>query len=149
MADFKSDIVTAKETLKLSSAQHSTGEILLLQTAIVTLTGATATNDTIQVIDLPPGATVVPALSSVTCSADPGTTLTLDVGDAENGDRFADGIVLSAGGQIAFTSGTMPLDAITPARETALNRVVALVASASTITDGTKLIFNLALKIRG
>jgi hypothetical protein len=107
-----------------------------------TLVGTEAANDIINITRLPLGAVVVPSLCSVTAE-DPGTTLTLDIGTAENPDGLADGIVLSSGGQVAFTSATMPADALTQTR-LASQLVYATVASAASLTANAKLCFNLA-----
>lgn len=152
MATFTSDIAAAFATNRLSTGVRNGDDAngkLTVATAQVTLTSATAAADILNIIPaglLPEGAVVVPQLSSVTCS-DPGTTLTLDVGYAANPDAYADGIVLSAGGQIAFTSGTKPAAVATP------NRIVdeddaiyATVASADTITNNTVLTFLIAYR---
>ena len=57
------------------------------------------------------------------------------------------GITLSAGGQIAFTSGTLPAAVTTPVRiETAADAIYATVMTAATITDGTVLTFLIAYR---
>jgi hypothetical protein len=69
-----------------------------------TLTDAEATNDTLNLCYLPKGALVHRHLSYIEL-IDPGTgTLTVDVGTSSNGDCYADGIALSAGGSISFGS---------------------------------------------
>jgi hypothetical protein len=69
-----------------------------------TLTDAEATNDTLNLCYLPKGALVHRNLSYIEL-IDPGTgTLTVDVGTSSNGDCYADGIALSAGGSISFGS---------------------------------------------
>ncbi len=106
-----------------------------------------ATGDYIRLCVLPAGAIPIPGLSFVE-AADPGTTLTVDVGYGDKLDALADGIVLSSGGHVAFTSGTMPADALTPAAlasdETTL---VATVTGADTLTAGAKLVFHIAYKM--
>lgn len=152
MANFKSDIITAKDQINISAKMvdgDKTGGLLLFATAIVTTTAAMAANDTIQLFDLPPQAVVVPQLSHVTCSADPGTTLTLDVGDAGDADRYADGVVLSSGGQVAFCSATMPAAVATPYKPTETTRIVAKIDSAASVTADVKLVFTVAYRMRG
>jgi hypothetical protein len=63
-----------------------------------------ATNDTINLVSLPSGATVLPHLSYV-IAEDPGTALTIDIGFASNLDALSDGLDLAAGGNVAFTAG--------------------------------------------
>jgi hypothetical protein len=152
MAIFKSDIVTKAESNRVSTGVRDGDDAngkLTLATAHVTLTGATAAADLLEIIPaslLPIGAVVVPQLCSVTCS-DPGTTLTLDIGYAANPDAYADGIVLSSGGQIAFTSGTKPAAVAVPVRITGeADAIYATVASADTVTNATVLTFIIAYR---
>ena len=102
-------------------------------------------NDTIDLIDLPVGATLVPHLCSV-YSADPGTTLTIDVGYAANPDAYADGIVLSAGGLVNFTSATAPSGALALEPMTT-SQLYATVASAGTLTDAVVLTFCIVYRL--
>ena len=115
------------------------------------LAGTEATSDVINLCVLPAGVTPLPALSKVTCSADPGTTLTLDIGTAADLDGWADGIVLSAGGDVNCTNTAIPAWAatMTPiiADSNSGNAVVkATVASAATLTASVILLFTLAYK---
>lgn len=99
--------------------------------------------DTINLAVLPVGATLIPELCTVYC-ADPGTTLTLDVGYAANPDAYADGIVLSAGGLVNFASGTAPSGlALEPMTTGAL---IATVASEDALNAVT-LYFNLVWRL--
>lgn len=153
MATFLSDLATkqAAALLKSSDGVRDGDDFcgsLKVATAHVTLTSATAAADILTIIPaelVPVGAVVVPQLCSVT-SADPGTTLTLDIGDADDTDRYADGIVLSSGGQIAFCSGTKPAAVGTPFRITEQGAIYATVASAATVTDATVLTFVIAYR---
>lgn len=109
-----------------------------------TLAGTEAANDTIDLAELPVGATLVPELCTVYC-ADPGTTLTLDVGYTANPDAYADGIVLSAGGLVNFSSGTAPSGlALEPMTTSTL---LATVASANTLSAAVVLYFNLVWRL--
>lgn len=119
-----------------------------------TLTGSEAADDILRLCILPAGCIPLPLLSKV-YSADPGTTLTLDVGTADNPDGFADGIVLSAGGTIGFESGTAPAwlvqtplvaDVDTTASGSGNAVVYATVASAASLTASTVLHFAIAYK---
>lgn len=153
MPNFKSNLVTARESLNYSDKTAvdgiRTGATILLATATITLAGTEDVADTLQLFDLPTGCEIVPQLSHVTCSADPGTTLTLDIGDAANTDAYADGIALSSGGQVAFCSGTMPAAMATPVLVTENTRIYATVMSASTLTATVKLVFTIAYRITG
>lgn len=110
-----------------------------------TLAGTEAAADTINLAVLPVGATLVPQLCSVYC-ADPGTTLTLDVGYAANPDAFADGITLSAGGLVNFSSGTAP-SGLTALEPITTGTVIATVDSANTLTASVVLYFTLVWRL--
>lgn len=101
-------------------------------------------NDIINLTVLPVGAALVPHLCSV-YSADPGTTLTLDVGYTANPDAYADNIVLSAGGLVNFTSATAPSGALALEPMTT-GQLYATVATAGTLTDAVVLSFNLVYR---
>jgi hypothetical protein len=110
-------------------------------------TEAHGTSDTINLCILPTGAIPIPGLSFVDC-ADPGTTLAVDIGYASNPDALADGITLSSGGHVLFTSGTMPADALTPAALASTDTTIyATVTNASTLTASADLVFHIAYKI--
>lgn len=72
---------------------------------------AGSNGDTINILRLPKGFVLDCAASSVILQ-DPGTTLTVDIGDndvlgtglAADADRYADALVLSAGGNVGFAS---------------------------------------------
>lgn len=152
MATFKSDIKTAAAQVAISDQiinNSRTGARVLYAYPVYTLAGTEAANDVIKLFDLPAGAEIVPELSSVTCSADPGTTLTLNVGDAADTDRYAAGIVLSAGGQVAFTNTAIPAAVGTKYLPTAETEISAIVASANTLTAAVKLCFAIAYRILG
>ena len=152
MANFKSDLITAKDQVNISDKALSasfTGTLPLIQTVSYILTGTCVANDTLQLLDLPPGAVLLPQLSSVTC-ADPGTALTLDIGDITDTDRYADDIVLSNGGIVEFASQLpVPAGIITPKLTTENSRVFATVKTATALTAGVKLTFLIAYRING
>lgn len=113
--------------------------------ATLTLPSSTATNDTIDLTPaLPAGSTVIPSLCRAVCHADPGTTLILDIGDAADPDRYADGLVLSAGGDVPFHTPAIPAGTTSPLKLTTDTALTALVTSASTITANSKITFIIA-----
>ncbi len=63
---------------------------------------ALADADVIKLCVLPADVIPLPHLSSVVCDADPGTSITFDVGTAANDDGWADGLVLTASGKAEF-----------------------------------------------
>lgn len=150
MANFKSDLITANDQIDISDKMVNgdrTGGLVLLATAIVTLSSSTAANDTFQLFDLPAGAVIIPQLSYCT-GADPGTTLTLHVGDAGAATRYANGITMSNGGQVGFCSGVMPAAVAAPLQATANTRIIATASTAGTVTDAVKLSFTIAYRIK-
>lgn len=153
MASFDSTQYAKQKPTRANTSRNATENIsdgsVEFATIAYTLAGTETANDTINLCILPAGAIVVPQLSSV-FSADPGTTLTLDIGTAADADAFADGITLSSGGRVEFTSGTAPA-ALTPTGLTADtgsgNAVVyATVASAASLTASVVLHFLIAYK---
>lgn len=152
MANFQSDLITANDQIDISDKMVNgdrTGGLLLYATAIYTLLSTEAAADTIQLFDLPAGAVIIPQLSHATCSADPGTALTFDVGDAGDVDRYANDILLASGGQVAFTAGTMPAAVATPYQPTEKTRIYATVVTATTLTAAVKVAFTIAYRIKG
>lgn len=150
MATLKSTLYTASENSGKTGITHGddlTG-LLHITSASYTLTGSEAANDIILLTpELPPGAVIVPALSNVTCSADPGTTLTVKVGDSADDDRYAAALTLSAGGKVEFTSA-LGVAATTPYRPNAPVALIATIASAATLTTGVKLLFTIAYRAK-
>lgn len=131
-------------TSRLAAANVASGDLecLVVQYPLSSGTEEVA-NDVINLAKLPVGSIVIPALCSVHC-ADPGTTLTLDVGYAANPDAYADGITLSSGGHINFVSGTAPSGLAQEPMTT--ENLIATVASASTLTDAVVLTFTIVYK---
>lgn len=154
MPNFKSTTIVRQEQLNSSAkaeASNLNGKLPLYERVTYTLLGTEVANDTIQLFDLPVGAVIVPQDSNVTC-LDPGGTLTLDIGDAADPDRYADGIVLSAGGIVNFcatAAATMPAAVATPFAAAVATRIVAKIDTAATLTPGVVLYFNIVYRIRG
>ena len=70
--------------------------------------GSEASGEIINLMELPAGAIVIPQLSSVTTLTDAGATVTMDIGEAADPNGMASLIVLSAVGQVSFTSTNVP-----------------------------------------
>ena len=137
-------------TSRLAAANEASGdlEVATFQYPLSSGTEEVA-NDVIKLGIIPVGAIVVPALCTVH-SADPGTTLTLDIGYEGNTDAYADGITLSSGGLINFTSGTAPSaldnEPLTAGTTYPDGTVLATVASAGTLTDAVVLTFTIVYR---
>lgn len=149
MADFNSPLYVAQLAARSNNAvapnSGDYGGPLHYRHAKITLTGSVADADIFNLMYLPKDAKVVPAASRVQCSADPGTTLVLDVGISTDTDLFADGIILSAGGSIAFDSLVCE-QAKTPTKLTDNTLVYATVpaSGANTVTNAVTLTFWIA-----
>ena len=153
MANLQADLVTTQAAALLGLADgHVNAELLggviLHATAVLDVEDA-VTADT---FDLTPegynGLILLPEMSTVTCNQNPGTALTIDVGDAGDTDRYSDGLVLASvvAGVPTFlsASGTSPDALLTRYRFTAPTAITGVIVLATTITAGTKLVFNLA-----
>lgn len=154
MASFDSTQYGLQKPTRANTSRAATANIGdgTVEYALIPYTLATTetANDTINLCILPAGAIPVPALSSVVCSGDPGTTLTLDIGTAQDPDGWADGMTLSSGGQVACTNTAVPAFATTNTQLTADTGsgsavVYATVASANSLSAVT-LFFVLAYK---
>ena len=160
MATFKSNIVTADDAALTGLANgvvngDDKGGLLLKATAIYTLLGTESATDTIDLINLPAGCVVEPSLSTIV-SANPGTALVLDVGDdgstgaaTADPDRYADGAVLSSGGEVKFNSAAVSAANATPYRSTGRNKVFATFMTATSLTPGVKVVFNIVYRVKG
>jgi hypothetical protein len=141
MADYTTDLVDKGNATDAASGIINGDDIsgsLMVATATYTLLGTEISGQTIQVTPpLPAQIVVVPDLCSVSCN-DPGTTLTIDVGDADDRDRYADGITLSNGGTVAFASGVA---AVTPHRPSSAQSLVAYIDTAASLSAAAKLTF--------
>jgi hypothetical protein len=106
MADFYSDIAEAQNTAasQFGNAAPTPGLVsgeLQFARATVTLAGTETASDTIYLVKLPKGARVIPHLCNIVCD-DPGTTLTGNVGDAADPDRYGSAIALGVGGSFSL-----------------------------------------------
>lgn len=81
-----------------------------VQYAFVTVewVGDESAAETVNLVKLPEHAQVMPELSKIIVSTDCAGTLTVDVGDADNGDRYCDGANCAAVGVIEFCSAAIP-----------------------------------------
>ncbi len=145
MPTFKTVEYTAQSAAASNGAQmadgNRIGSTVLHARVRYTLVSTETVADIIQLVTLGPGATVIPALSSV-YSADPGTTLTGTVGITGDDDAYSSALTLSAGGLQRFTPTTYPDEFLVP---TVVNFVV---ASAGTLTAGVVLEFDIAYTTR-
>lgn len=75
----------------------------------VVTTADNAANDVISLIKLPPGAIVLPELSSVIVTDDMTSgAMTIDIGDETDVDRYADGLNVASVGVVDFLTPAIP-----------------------------------------
>jgi len=137
MADTNSDLIAAQVAARTGLSGgilngDDNGGDLRFYNVEVALTSGVSANDTFQLFDLPPGYVIVPELSKITASGDPGTTLTIDVGDSGDADRYCDGAnlgALSAAGVVEFLAPAIPAAVLTPYRPTETTRIYATAAT--------------------
>lgn len=155
MAIFNTTLYAAQDRDRLNPARlpapNQAGGGVQCAVVPYALDGDEAANDTINLCTLPAGAIPIPGLSFVDAeipASGDGAALTADVGYASNPDALADGIALTSGGHVPFTSGTMPADVLAPSALGASDTtLVAKVVSATGLTEGKKLVFHIAYKI--
>lgn len=119
---------------------------------LYTLLATEAANDLINLTKLKLGARVIAGLSRIICQ-DPGTTLTVRIGDTNDAARYAGTIDISAGGDfpLSTTPGTdlyVPTDIAVPIPpNTATDQTVVIlkVITAAALTAGNKLLILLAV----
>lgn len=120
-------------------------------TVKVPLTTDNAALDVIELIELPENAVVFPELSKVIVTDDATSgALTLDVGDATDPDRYADGINAASAGIIDFcsvASTTVPSALHTKYKTTGTTNLVTVTLATFTATiEAGELIFVIAYK---
>jgi hypothetical protein len=156
MADTNSDLIAAQVAARTGLSAgivngDDNGGDLRFYNVEVALSASVAANDTFQLLDLPPGAVIIPELSSISATGDPGTTLTLDVGDSGDADRYCDGAnlgALSAAGIVQFTAPAIPAAVFTPYRPTDVTRIYATAATVGS-NNAVTLKFSIVARIKG
>lgn len=121
MATFNSAVFTSQSNSGGAGASADVGFLLSRDVegkgrlAIVSYTalGSEVTNDLVQLIQLPPGAKLIPSKSQIEATATVGTGVTVRVGDQTTANRFAGTIDISAGGHFPYTN-TLGTDVIVP-----------------------------------
>ena len=138
-----------------NAAPNSVSNDVQFARIVYTLTAGTdeTSGDLIDLCVLPAGSIPLPELSRVTCDADPGTVVTLDIGTAANTDGWGDGLAIVAAGTYEFCTSalTQPAwlaehqlvaDTLTPGNV----KVYATCGTVTAPTAGVNLVFTLAYK---
>lgn len=133
-------------------AKNAQGKLRIVQVPY-TINGSEAANDIINLTTLKAGTRVLSARSKLVAQ-NPGTTLTLAVGDTSNTGRYANGLTLSNTAfdkefsQNVGTDTYVPTDIVIgnpPSSIADQGTVVAKVLTAASLTAGQKLLFLLAI----
>lgn len=128
-------------------ASASVAPIVRYKKANYTSIATQAANDTINLVKLPKGAKVIPELSFIRRDGAAAATLTIDVGDSGDADRYSDGFNAAAAGSQAFITPAVPDGAINPYTLTAETTIVAKIATIETPAAGVEIEFLIAYEL--
>jgi hypothetical protein len=156
----------ASEAVNYPLAKIARGKLRIVR-AVYTLVNTEAANDLIQLTMLQPGDRVLPEYSKIV-SENPGTTLTLQIGDSVTANRYSGTLTLSnttldafwssslgaTSGASVFASaditvpaytGATPPQPVPPANATDQTIVIAKILSAAALTAGKRIVFDIAI----
>lgn len=159
MPTFQTDISTGQAAAtgnfinRIDDSRQVDGPLETLD-SIYTIANPTteATADIIIIGDIPPGAIVYPEESFFYMETDPGTLLTVDVGDTEDPDRYADGSDISAVGRVDFTTAVKNVAGVVTRHEVTetTRRIQAtIVGTVTSLTAGSKIHIKVKYKCLG
>lgn len=105
MATFYSDIATKQNDPKMGNRPDGIDVNGGVRAAVVTYTmvGTEATNDVINLVKLPAGASVIAEQITVSGNA-PASTFAADIGDEDDPDRYVDGLGIASSGTYLATA---------------------------------------------
>lgn len=143
-AFYTAQVGTAGDTVV--ATYPKAGTLTELPPIVRNLAGTESANDTFYIARLLPGQRLRPDLSTVTHD-DAGTTLTIDIGDDTDPDRYGDGVNLAAAaGTERFTDAAIP-DAIpNPYTITETNRDILVTIATSGTPNAADVVFNLVVE---
>ncbi len=144
MATFKSttktaqDAAAAKAGSYISDARHISGRLRFAQ-AVLTVPAGTAAADILKLIDLPAGASIIPALSCVVVANAAGAG-TLSIGTAADTDAICAGLDVS-------TTGKKELGSLVPSVLLTERTTIQAVLAGAGLTEDAVVYFNFAYAI--
>jgi len=103
-------------------------------TATYSVAAAMADTDTIEIMDLPVGAIVLPEYSSVITDGVGSSTCTLNIGDAGDADRYATALDMTSAGKVDFDAFPIADYEVVEANKTLVATVSLTGAAAGTET---------------
>lgn len=120
--------------------------IQFLPPIVRNLAGTESANDTFYIARLRPGQKLVPALSWV-AHDDAGTTLTIDIGDDSDPDRYSDGMNLAAAAGIEnFLDSAIPDSVPNPHVITDATKDILVTIATSGTPAAADVVFHLAIE---
>ena len=149
MATTYSDLATAQyaadgnASQRLENSQLSAGNLYLAE-ARLTCADIAAANDIVELVYLPEGARVIPHLCKITAD-NPGTELTVQIGDGANPDLYSGTVDISAGGVFDFAGGDAAVDGyVTTAHDSVDLKAIAV----DTLTDASDITVFIAYTLK-
>ena len=110
---YAAQVAAAANYASVTIEGRDLGANVRFATLLVEFTADNVANDVINLIRLPDGARVLPQLSKVITSEDPNSgAFTVDIGDAADVDRYADGLDLAAVGLDDFLAPVQTVDGL-------------------------------------
>lgn len=108
---YAAQVAAASNYAAKTLEQRDVGGTVQFAKVDLTLTADDVAGTVIAALQLPPGAIVIPSLSSIVVQdAFGATALTVDVGDIVDPDRYSDGVDVLALGKKEFVHGTVVPD---------------------------------------
>ncbi len=108
------------------------------------LAGTESALDTFNLYKLKVGQTLIPGESWISHD-DAGTTLTLDIGDSADADRYANGVDLGSAGHSSFCAPAIPAGEDTPFAATAATEDVVVTIATSGTPAAASVVFYLTI----
>ena len=110
---YAAQLAAAENNAAVSIEGRDLGANVRFATILVEFTADNVANDVIDLIRLPDGARVLPQLSKVITTEDPNDgAFVVDIGDAADVDRYADGLDLAAVGLDDFLAPAQTVDGL-------------------------------------
>ena len=110
---YAAQLAAAENYAAVSIEGRDLGANVRFATILVEFTADNVANDVINLIRLPDGARVLPQLSKVITTEDPNDgAFVVDIGDAVDPDRYADGLDLAAVGLDDFLTPATTVDGL-------------------------------------
>ena len=127
---------------------HTLGGLAYIE-RVYTLLGTETASDFINICPNFPEMNLIPHLCAIDAE-NPGTALVIDIGDADDADKYADGLTLSSGGTVLFSANAAAQknDPVITVDDTAQGDwIVADIQTATSLTAGQKIRFRMVFSV--